>query len=150
MRRQDDEWLHRAGRRGGALGSRSVSVGAVSRPAIRVWGPATSCGTLAVPRGVAFEVARGSVSVVTRPWLRYRPGGIADAPLARFSVGEASGRPVATYSGTMRRRLDTAMGSIGDPPRTLVDAVSSVRHPTTLRIRRLVKVRLGLDPDACR
>ncbi|WP_207455863.1 ABC transporter ATP-binding protein [Herbiconiux sp. SYSU D00978] len=59
------------------------------------------------------------------------PGAVADELLARFSLTEASGRKVATYSGGMRRRLDIAMSLIGDP------AVIFLDEPTT-----------GLDPEA--
>jgi ABC-2 type transport system ATP-binding protein len=59
------------------------------------------------------------------------PGRIADDLLARFSLGDAAGRRVSTYSGGMRRRLDLAMSLIGDPPVIFLD------EPTT-----------GLDPQA--
>jgi ABC-2 type transport system ATP-binding protein len=58
-------------------------------------------------------------------------GAIADDLLARFSLTDAGGRRVATYSGGMRRRLDIAMSLIGDPPVIFLD------EPTT-----------GLDPEA--
>ena len=58
------------------------------------------------------------------------PGRIADELLARFSLVEAAGRRVATYSGGMRRRLDIAMSLIGSPPVIFLD------EPTT-----------GLDPE---
>jgi ABC-2 type transport system ATP-binding protein len=56
---------------------------------------------------------------------------VADRLLARFSLNEAGGRKVATYSGGMRRRLDIAMSLIGDPSVVFLD------EPTT-----------GLDPEA--
>jgi ABC-2 type transport system ATP-binding protein len=59
------------------------------------------------------------------------PSAIADGLLARFSLTEAGGRRVSTYSGGMRRRLDIAMSLIGDPPVIFLD------EPTT-----------GLDPQA--
>ena len=59
------------------------------------------------------------------------PGTIADDLLDRFSLTEAAGRRVATYSGGMRRRLDIAMSLIGSPPVIVLD------EPTT-----------GLDPQA--
>ncbi|MGW0839144.1 ATP-binding cassette domain-containing protein [Streptomyces sp. NPDC002787] len=49
--------------------------------------------------------------------------------LERFSLTEAAGRPAATYSGGMRRRLDLAASMIGSP------AVLYLDEPTT-----------GLDP----
>ncbi|WP_328474217.1 ATP-binding cassette domain-containing protein [Actinoplanes sp. NBC_00393] len=58
-------------------------------------------------------------------------GDIADDLLQRFSLTDAGGRPVGTYSGGMRRRLDIAMSLIGDPPVIFLD------EPTT-----------GLDPEA--
>jgi ABC-2 type transport system ATP-binding protein len=59
------------------------------------------------------------------------PGGVADALLERFSLADAGGRKVSTYSGGMRRRLDIAMSLIGTPPVIFLD------EPTT-----------GLDPEA--
>ncbi len=59
------------------------------------------------------------------------PGRIADGLLERFSLTEAAGRRVATYSGGMRRRLDIAMSLIGHPPVIFLD------EPTT-----------GLDPQS--
>jgi ABC-2 type transport system ATP-binding protein len=58
-------------------------------------------------------------------------GRIADDLLTRFSLTDAGGRRVATYSGGMRRRLDIAMSLIGSPPIIFLD------EPTT-----------GLDPQA--
>jgi ABC-2 type transport system ATP-binding protein len=59
------------------------------------------------------------------------PGRIADDLLARFSLTDAGGRRVATYSGGMRRRIDIAMSLIGSPPVIFLD------EPTG-----------GLDPQA--
>ncbi|WP_203336339.1 ABC transporter ATP-binding protein [Nocardioides limicola] len=59
------------------------------------------------------------------------PAGVADELLTRFSLLEAAGRRVATYSGGMRRRLDIAMSMIGNPPVAFLD------EPTT-----------GLDPQS--
>ncbi|MEU8613390.1 ATP-binding cassette domain-containing protein, partial [Actinoplanes sp. NPDC048791] len=53
--------------------------------------------------------------------------------LERFGLGEAARRPSVTYSGGMRRRLDLAMGLIGDPQVIFLD------EPTT-----------GLDPRSRR
>ena len=58
-------------------------------------------------------------------------GQIADDLLGRFQLDDAAERPVATYSGGMRRRLDIAMSLIGDPPVIFLD------EPTT-----------GLDPQS--
>jgi ABC-2 type transport system ATP-binding protein len=49
--------------------------------------------------------------------------------LERLDIVEAAGKPVATYSGGMQRRLDLAMGLVGDPRLVFLD------EPTT-----------GLDP----
>jgi ABC-2 type transport system ATP-binding protein len=51
------------------------------------------------------------------------------ALLDRFDLAEDAGKPAATYSGGMRRRLDLAMGLVGDPRIVFLD------EPTT-----------GLDP----
>ncbi|PRY32473.1 ATP-binding cassette domain-containing protein [Umezawaea tangerina] len=57
----------------------------------------------------------------------------ADELLARFDLVEAAGKPAATYSGGMRRRLDLAMTLVGDPRVIFLD------EPTT-----------GLDPRSRR
>jgi ABC-2 type transport system ATP-binding protein len=59
------------------------------------------------------------------------PGAVADDLLERFSLADAAGRRVSTYSGGMRRRLDIAMSLIGNPPVIFLD------EPTA-----------GLDPQA--
>jgi ABC-2 type transport system ATP-binding protein len=53
--------------------------------------------------------------------------------LEQFDLAEAAGKPAATYSGGMRRRLDLAMGLVGDPRIIFLD------EPTT-----------GLDPRSRR
>lgn len=53
----------------------------------------------------------------------------SDELLEQFDLVEAAGRPVKTYSGGMRRRLDLAMSLIASPPVIFLD------EPTT-----------GLDP----
>jgi ABC-2 type transport system ATP-binding protein len=60
---------------------------------------------------------------------RRRAAGLLD----RFDLAEAARKPAATYSGGMRRRLDLAMGLIGDPRILFLD------EPTT-----------GLDPRSRR
>jgi ABC-2 type transport system ATP-binding protein len=79
------------------------------------------------------EILTGRENLVLIATLRHleHPGRIADDLLARFSLTDAGGRRVATYSGGMRRRLDIAMSLIGSP------AVIFLDEPTT-----------GLDPEA--
>jgi ABC-2 type transport system ATP-binding protein len=79
------------------------------------------------------EILSGRENLVLVARLRHLddPGTVADALLERFSLTEAAGRKVSTYSGGMRRRLDLAMSLIGDPPVIFLD------EPTT-----------GLDPQA--
>jgi ABC-2 type transport system ATP-binding protein len=79
------------------------------------------------------EVLTGRENLALVARLRHLPdpGAIADDLLGRFSLTEAGGRRVATYSGGMRRRLDIAMSLIGEPPVIFLD------EPTT-----------GLDPQA--
>lgn len=57
------------------------------------------------------------------------PRQVATGLLHRFGLAGAGGRPTATYSGGMKRRLDIAMSLIGDPEVVFLD------EPTT-----------GLDP----
>ncbi|MEV4567650.1 ATP-binding cassette domain-containing protein [Nonomuraea sp. NPDC049419] len=79
------------------------------------------------------EILTGRENLVMVARLRHLDGpeAIADDLLDRFSLTEAGGRRVGTYSGGMRRRLDIAMSLIGDPPVIFLD------EPTT-----------GLDPQA--
>jgi ABC-2 type transport system ATP-binding protein len=77
------------------------------------------------------EVLTGRENLVLIAKLRHLedPGHIADDLLARFSLTEAASRRVATYSGGMRRRLDIAMGLIGNPPVIFLDEPSSGLDP---------------------
>jgi ABC-2 type transport system ATP-binding protein len=59
------------------------------------------------------------------------PGRTATDLLDKFGLGEAAERRVLTFSGGMRRRLDIAMGLVGDSPIIFLD------EPTT-----------GLDPKS--
>jgi ABC-2 type transport system ATP-binding protein len=79
------------------------------------------------------EILTGRENLVLVARLRHLkdPGAIADDLLEQFSLTDAGGRRVATYSGGMRRRLDIAMSLIGNPPVIFLD------EPTT-----------GLDPQA--
>ncbi|WP_121258888.1 ABC transporter ATP-binding protein [Nocardioides ferulae] len=74
---------------------------------------------------------RENLVLIARLRLLPDPGAVADGLLARFSLTDAGGRRVATYSGGMRRRLDIAMSLVGHPPVVFLD------EPTT-----------GLDPQA--
>jgi len=78
------------------------------------------------------EILTGRENLVLVARLRHlaQPGAVADDLLSRFSLSEAGGRRVATYSGGMRRRLDIAMSLIGNPRVVFLD------EPTT-----------GLDPE---
>jgi ABC-2 type transport system ATP-binding protein len=79
------------------------------------------------------EVLSGRENLVLVARLRHLkdPGRVADELLDRFSLADAGGRKVGTYSGGMRRRLDIAMSLIGSPRVVFLD------EPTT-----------GLDPEA--
>jgi ABC-2 type transport system ATP-binding protein len=78
------------------------------------------------------EILTGRENLVLVAKLRHlkNPVTIADDLLGRFALTEAATRPVSTYSGGMRRRLDIAMSLIGSPPVIFLD------EPTT-----------GLDPQ---
>jgi ABC-2 type transport system ATP-binding protein len=63
--------------------------------------------------------------------------------LERFDLAEAAGKPAATYSGGMRRRLDLAMGLVGDPRIVFLDEPTAGLDPRSRRtmwqlIRELV------------
>jgi ABC-2 type transport system ATP-binding protein len=77
------------------------------------------------------EILTGRENLVLVAKLRHLadPGGIADDLLARFSLTEAGSRPVGTYSGGMRRRLDIAMSLIGNPPVVFLDEPSAGLDP---------------------
>lgn len=79
------------------------------------------------------DMLSGRENLVLIAKLRHleNPGRVADELLDRFSLSAAGGRKAAEYSGGMRRRLDIAMGLVGNPPVVFLD------EPTT-----------GLDPQA--
>ena len=101
----------------------------VATQAARVRGSISLTGQFAA----VDEILTGRENLVLVAKLRHvgDPGRAADDLLARFSLTEAGGRRVATYSGGMRRRLDIAMSLVGTPSVVFLD------EPTT-----------GLDPRA--
>jgi ABC-2 type transport system ATP-binding protein len=63
--------------------------------------------------------------------------------LERFDLAEAARKPAGTYSGGMRRRLDLAMGLVGDPRIVFLDEPTAGLDPRSRRtmwqlIRELV------------
>src|SRR4030081_889969 len=63
------------------------------------------------------EILTGRENLVMIAQLRHVKGAgeLAADLLGRFSLADAAGRRVSTYSGGMRRRLDIAMSLIGNP-----------------------------------
>jgi ABC-2 type transport system ATP-binding protein len=53
--------------------------------------------------------------------------------LARFDLAEAARKPAATYSGGVRRRLDLAMGLLGDPRIVFLDEPTAGLDPRSRR-----------------
>ena len=78
------------------------------------------------------EILTGRENLVMIAELRHlkEPKEVAAKLLKEFELEEAADRPMATYSGGMRRRVDIAMGLIGNPSIIFLD------EPTT-----------GLDPQ---
>ncbi|MCT2586449.1 ATP-binding cassette domain-containing protein [Actinophytocola gossypii] len=70
--------------------------------------------------GLANLVMIGRLLDLPRPRARLRAGEL----LARFGLEEAAGRPVAGYSGGMRRRLDLAASMVGHPEVVFLDEPS--------------------------
>ena len=101
----------------------------VATQAARVRGSISLTGQFAA----VDEVLTGRENLTLVARLRHLPdpARVADALLERFSLTDAARRASSTYSGGMRRRLDIAMGLVGEP------AVVFLDEPTT-----------GLDPQA--
>jgi ABC-2 type transport system ATP-binding protein len=67
----------------------------------------------------------------------------ADELLEQFDLEEAADKPVSTYSGGMKRRLDLAMTLVGDPQLIFLDEPTTGLDPRSRRtmwqiVRRLV------------
>lgn len=78
------------------------------------------------------EILTGRENLIMMAKLRHlkETKKVADGLLSQFNLTDAGNRPVATYSGGMRRRIDIAMSFIGEPSIIFLD------EPTT-----------GLDPQ---
>jgi ABC-2 type transport system ATP-binding protein len=69
----------------------------------------------------------------------------ADALLERFDLVEAAKKPISTYSGGMRRRLDLAMTLIADPCLIFLDEPTTGLDPRSRRdLREIIR---GLVAD---
>jgi ABC-2 type transport system ATP-binding protein len=113
------------GGRARVLGHDVVTEGPAVRRAIGLTGQYAALDEYLTGRANLIMI--GQLSRLTAAQARQR----ADELLERFSLTEAAGRAVKTYSGGMRRRLDLAASLIGHP------AVLFLDEPTT-----------GLDPSA--
>jgi ABC-2 type transport system ATP-binding protein len=54
--------------------------------------------------------------------------------LERFDLGDAAGKPVQTWSGGMRRRLDLAMTLVGEPRIIFLDEPTTGLDPRSRRV----------------
>jgi ABC-2 type transport system ATP-binding protein len=54
--------------------------------------------------------------------------------LARFDLAEVAGKSAGTYSGGMRRKLDLAMGLVGDPRIVFLDEPTTGLDPRSRRV----------------
>ena len=53
--------------------------------------------------------------------------------LGRFELAEVANKPAGTYSGGMRRKLDLAMGLVGDPQIVFLDEPTAGLDPRSRR-----------------
>lgn len=68
------------------------------------------------------------------------PREVAINALDEFSLTSAASKPVATYSGGMRRRLDLAMSLVGKPPVIFLDEPTTGLDPQSrLEVWRLIR-----------
>ncbi len=72
---------------------------------------------------------------------RRRVAGLLD----RFDLVDAAGKPAATYSGGMRRRLDLAMTLVGDPRIIFLDEPTTGLDPRSRRTMWQIIRRLAAD-----
>ena len=87
--------------------------------------------------------ATENLVVLARLLGRRRPKRRAGDLLEEFGLEEAAHRPVSTFSGGMRRRLDIAASLVGDPPVLFLDEPTTGLDPRTRvqmweTVRRLV------------
>ena len=66
-----------------------------------------------------------------------------DELLERFDLVEAANKPVATYSGGMKRRLDLAMTLIGEPRIIFLDEPTAGLDPRSRRVDVADRPRAG-------
>src|SRR4249920_1238347 len=100
------------------------------RSAISVAGLRKSFGELVVLDGIDLEVAQGTVFALLGP------NGAGKTTMVRIlsTLVEAARKPVATYSGGMKRRLDLAMTLIGEPRIIFLDEPTAGLDPRSRRV----------------
>src|ERR671927_162489 len=106
----------------------------VSDAAILVEGLAKRFGPVVALDGVDFQAPAGSILRLIGRLTQLRESSVearAAEVLQRFGLADAADRPVRTYSGGMRRRLDVAAAPLQRPQVLFFD------EPTT-----------GLDPQS--